>query len=62
MDSFMLLPGRVVARTMDEAAELIKGVSANVLALIEPVRPYPRNVQHLNDDIWWEYYAKVERE
>lgn len=60
MDSFLLLPGRVVAKTREEAAELIKErVIAKGLTLIEPVRPYPCNVQHLQDAIWWEYYAKV---
>ncbi|GBG57043.1 hypothetical protein SPFL3102_03501 [Sporomusaceae bacterium FL31] len=56
----MLLPGRVVARTMAEAKELIKGrIIAKGLILLEPVRPYPCNVQHLNNGIWWEYYVKV---
>lgn len=59
-NSFMLLPGRVIAPTIDQAVELIaQRIAAKGFILLEPVRPYPCGVQHLKEDIWWEYYAKI---
>nr|WP_092074971.1 hypothetical protein [Dendrosporobacter quercicolus]NSL49599.1 hypothetical protein [Dendrosporobacter quercicolus DSM 1736]SDN24355.1 hypothetical protein SAMN04488502_11555 [Dendrosporobacter quercicolus] len=63
-NSFMLLPGRVVAETFEQAVELImQRIATKGLVLIKPVEPHPSRVQHLEGSVWWEYYAKVkERE
>lgn len=60
MGSLLFLPGRVVAKTPEEAITKIKErAESKGFELVGPVSPYPCRVQHLNNGIWWEYYANV---
>lgn len=62
MVSLLFLPGRVVAKTAEEAKILIeKRAKTKGIEIIGPIDPYPCRVQHLKECIWWEYYTQVKK-
>lgn len=63
MDSMLVIPGRVIAKTKQEA---ITAITAQLKRMgfeaIKPIKPYPCDVQHRPDYIWWEHYTNVKKE
>lgn len=62
MVSMLYLPGRVIAKTKEEAiTKIVDHITRIGFLAVEPIKPYPCKVQYRPDETWWEHYTNVQK-